>query len=50
MSNINTLGIMGALLIGGIFVLLQLLSGMHENNSVIALGVDMGVPVSVEYR
>jgi hypothetical protein len=50
MSNVNTLGIMGALLIGGIFILHHMLSGMHEKNSIIALGVDKGVPVSMEYR
>ena len=50
MSNINTLGIMGALLIGGSFILYHLLSGTHEKNPVIALGVADGLPVSMEYR
>jgi len=50
MSDINTLGIMGALLIGGIFLLYRLLAGMHEKNSVIALGVAGGIKVSLEYR
>ncbi len=50
MSNIITLGIMGALQIGGIFVLHHLLASMHEKNSVVALGVDKAIPVSMEYR
>jgi hypothetical protein len=50
MSNIITLGIMGALLIGGIFVLHHLLAGLHEKNSIVALGVDKGIPVSMPYR
>ena len=50
MSNIITLGIMGALVTGGIFVLYHLLAGMHEKNSIVALGLDKGVPVSLEYR
>ena len=50
MTNVATLGIMGVLLTGGVFVLHHMLASMHEKNSVVALGVDKGVPVSLEYR
>ena len=50
MTNVATLGIMGALLTGGTFLLKHMLAAMHDKNSVVAVGVDKGVPVSLEYR
>ena len=50
MTNVTTLGIMGALLTGGTFLLKHILAAMHDKNSVVAVGVDKGVPVSLEYR
>ena len=50
MSNINTLGIMGALLIGAFFVLYHVVAGLNLKNGQVLTGMMGGVRIGLEFR
>jgi hypothetical protein len=50
MSNINVIGVIGALLIAGFFLMHHILQAFSRKNIEITMGVAQGVPIPLELR